>query len=112
MSLVEVKGLPMLQAKPIYGPTIWVVLGLTTVLVGAFPKRTSLIWIYVTFSILVIYLGSLLEFPEWVNNISAFHHIPQLPNEEIIWFPLSSLSLVGIVLSVIGFLSYNKRDIY
>lgn len=95
----------------IYIPAIWVVLGLTTVLVGAFPKRTSLIWIYVTFSILVIYLGSLLEFPEWVNNISAFHHIPQLPNEEIIWFPLSSLSLVGIVLSVIGFLSYNKRDI-
>lgn len=64
-----------------------------------------------TFAIFVIYLGNLLEFPEWVNNISAFHHIPQLPNEEIAWFPMISLSLVGIALSVIGFLSYNKRDI-
>lgn len=95
----------------VYIPAIWVVLGLTTALVGAFPKRTGLIWTYVNFAIFVIYLGNLLEFPEWVNNISAFHHIPQLPNEEIAWFPMISLSLVGIALSVIGFLSYNKRDI-
>ncbi|AEB29206.1 transporter [Carnobacterium sp. 17-4] len=95
----------------VYIPAILVVLGLTTVLVGVFPKRTGLIWIYVTFAILVIYLGNLLEFPEWVNNISAFHHIPQLPNEEIAWSPLITLSLVGVGLTIIGFLGYNKRDI-
>lgn len=101
----------ILTATLCYIPAIWVVLGLTTLLVGIFPKVTGLIWIYVTFAILVIYLGNLLEFPEWVNRLSAFHHVPQLPNEEIIWLPLGILSIVGIVLSGVGFIGYNKRDI-
>jgi len=88
-----------------------VVLGLTTLLVGAFPKGAILVWTYVFFTFLVLYLGNLLEFPAWLNNLSAFYHVPQLPNEELAWFPLSTLSIVGIVFSGVGFIGYNKRDI-
>lgn len=101
----------VLATTLVYIPAIWVVLGLTTLLVGAFPKGASLVWLYVSFAILVIYLGSVLEFPEWLNSLSAFYHVPQLPDEEIVWLPLSLLSLVGIAFSAIGFLGYNKRDI-
>lgn len=101
----------VLATTLVYIPAIWVVLGVTTLLVGAFPKGASLVWLYVSFAILVIYLGNLLEFSEWLNNLSAFYHVPQLPDEEVAWLPLTLLSLVGIVLSVMGFLGYNKRDI-
>lgn len=101
----------ILMASLVYIPAIWVVLGLTTLLVGAFPKGAILVWSYVFFTFLVLYLGNLLEFPAWLNNLSAFYHIPQLPNEELAWFPLSTLSIVGIVLSGVGFIGYNKRDI-
>lgn len=101
----------ILMSSLVYIPAIWVVLGLTTLLVGAFPKGAILVWTYVFFTFLVLYLGNLLEFPAWLKNLSAFYHIPQLPNEELAWFPLSTLSIVGIVLSGVGFIGYNKRDI-
>lgn len=101
----------ILVSALVYVPAIWVVLGLATLLVGAFPKGAGLVWGYVLFAILVIYLGNLLEFPEWLNRLSAFYYVPQLPNEEVSWLPLSLLSIVGITLSALGFLGYNKRDI-
>lgn len=101
----------ILASALVYIPAIWIVLGLAIVLVGVFPNGTSLIWVYILFTFLVIYLGNLLEFSEWMNNLSAFYHIPQMPNEEVNWFSLSILSIVGVVLSGMGFLGYNKRDI-
>ena len=94
-----------------YVPAIWVVIGLTTLLVGVFPKWAGFVWVYMFFAMLVIYLGNLLEFPEWLNRLSAFYHVSLLPNEEVNWLSLSLLSIVGTVLSVSGFLGYNKRDI-
>lgn len=101
----------VLASALVYIPAIWVVLGLATLLVGAFPKGAGLVWVYVLFAILVIYLGNLLEFPEWLNGLSAFYHVPQVPNEEVNWLFLSLLSTGGIVLSIMGFLGYNRRDI-
>ena len=94
-----------------YVPAIWVVIGLTTLLVGVFPKWAGFVWIYMLFAMIVIYLGNLLGFPEWLNRFSAFYQVPLLPNEEVNWLTLSLLSIVGTVLSVSGFLGYNKRDI-
>lgn len=95
----------------VYVPAVWVLLGVTTLLVGSFPKGTYLVWLYTAFSFIVLYLGNLFEFPEWVNNLSAFHHIPQVPFEQMEWTPLFVLSGLSIALSILGFTGYNMRDI-
>lgn len=101
----------VLKATLVYVPAIWLVIGLATMLVGCFPKGSGLAWLYIVFSLVVIYIGGLIDFPDWVNNLSAFTHVPQIPIEEIDWFALGILSSIALVLTLIGFIGYNKRDI-
>lgn len=91
----------------LYIPAIWFLLSLTTFILGFVPKVLQLIWLYLTFSFIVSYLGNLMEFPEWLNNLSIFHHTPV----EFDVYPLLAISVLAIVLSSLGFVAYNRRDL-
>lgn len=101
----------IMEAALIYVPAIWLIIGLATLLIGVFPKGSGLAWLYIVFSLLVVYIGDLLKFPDWFTNLSSYTHVPQVPIEELDWGSLVGLSAVAIVLTVIGFVGYNKRDI-
>jgi len=101
----------IMEAALVYIPALWLFLGLATLFVGALPKGTLLVWLYVFFVFVVLYLGGIFEFPEWVNNLSAFNHIPALPDATMNWPPLLTLSGLSLLLSAIGFACYNRRDI-
>lgn len=91
----------------LYVPSIWFLLSLATFILGFMPKVMQLIWLYLTFSFIVSYLGELMEFPEWLNNLSVFYHTPV----EFDGFPLLVIIVVAIVLSALGFIGYNRRDL-
>jgi len=95
----------------VYLPAMFLVLGLATLLLGSLPKFTLTTWLYIAFLFIVLYLGDLLELPAWLNNLSAFHHIPQHPHEAIDWNVMGILTGLGLFLTIGGFLAYNKRDI-
>ncbi|MEI3613341.1 ABC transporter permease [Pseudogracilibacillus sp. SO30301A] len=95
----------------VYLPAIWVVVGLVIGLVGMIPKFTGLIWLYIVYCFIVVYLGDLLDFPQWMNSLSVFEYIPQIPVDDMNIMALVVLTLIAIVLTVIGFVGYNKRDI-
>lgn len=95
----------------VYLPAILVFIGLITLLIGLLPKLTHSIWLYVTYVFVVLYLGNLLEFPDWANSLSVFHHIPEYPHEAIEWNTMFILIVIGLILAVIGIAGYNKRDI-
>ena len=59
----------------------------------------------------MIYLGSILQVPEWMATLSPFEHIPQLPVEDVDFVRLSVLTLITMDLAVIGFRGYRTRDI-
>ncbi|MBP1917473.1 ABC-2 type transport system permease protein [Lederbergia galactosidilyticus] len=95
----------------VYLPAIWVVISLVIGLVGVVPKLTGLIWLYVVFCFVVVYLGDLFDFPEWMNNLSVFDYIPQIPIDNVNFMAMVVLILISFVLSIIGFSGYNRRDI-
>ncbi|WP_078381837.1 ABC transporter permease [Sutcliffiella halmapala] len=99
------------QGAMVYLPAIWVMVGLTVLLVGLFPKFTGVIWLYLAYSFVVVYLGGLFQFPEWMNKLSPFGHIPKLPVEEIDYMKVTTLIIISIVLLLAGFIGYRKRDI-
>ncbi|HLR61541.1 MAG TPA: ABC transporter permease [Lentibacillus sp.] len=98
------------SAAFVYLPAIWVITGLAVMLIGLLPKATALIWLYVFYGFVTVYIGGLLELPDWVLNLSVFEHVPQLPAadmepENIFW-----MTGVAIVLLVIGYIGYRRRD--
>ena len=99
------------RAGIVYLPAMLVMIGLATVLVGVFPKLTSISWGYLIYSFIVVYFGGLMDIPDWMVNITPFGHIPQVPMEEINLLTMSLLLLVAIFLTVIGFIGFRRRDV-
>ncbi|MGJ9382695.1 ABC transporter permease [Salipaludibacillus sp. CF4.18] len=105
-------GFGMIYAAALaYYPAMLVMISITVFLIGYLPKLTNLIWAYVFYSFIVLYLGGLFQFPEWVGNLSPFGHVPQSPIEKLTFMPLFLLSALAVVLLLIGFNGFNKRDI-
>lgn len=94
-----------------YYPAMLVMMGLAVLLTGILPKFTSLIWAYLFYSFVVLYLGDIFQFSDWVGDLSPFGHIPQTPMEEFSILPLFVLTVIAAVLTVIGFIGFRRRDI-
>ena len=98
-------------AALVYYPAMLVMIGVVVFLIGFLPKLTGFIWVYLTYSFFVLYLGGLFQFPEWVGKLSPFGYIPQLPIESMEWTTAIILIIIAMLLMVAGFIGYRKRDI-
>ncbi|PGZ15445.1 ABC transporter permease [Bacillus cereus] len=100
------------SAAIVYLPAMWIMIGVAILFIGFAPKFSGLTWVYLTYSFFVIYLGGLFQLPKWMSNLTPFGYIPRLPVEEVDFVKFSILVVVAIVLMVLGFVGYNKRDIH
>ncbi len=87
------------------------IIGLAILLIGLFPKITSILWLYLGYSFFVVYLGKLLQAPDWMGKLSPFGNIPQYPVDEINYLTISLLIALAAIVTLIGFIGYRKRDI-
>ncbi|MGG0718168.1 ABC transporter permease [Robertmurraya massiliosenegalensis] len=95
----------------VYYPAMLVMIGITAFLIGFLPKLTSLIWIYFIYSFFVLYLGNLMQFPNWVGKLSPFGHVPHVPIEDATFMPMFVLSVIAVVLIIFSLVGFRKRDI-
>lgn len=101
----------ILHAIMVYYPAVLVMIGVAVLLMGFKPQGLSLAWLYLGYSFFVVYLGELLDIPEWMAALSPFGHIPQFPVEEINYTALGLLTAISIILMVAGLTGYRNRDI-
>jgi ABC-2 type transport system permease protein len=101
----------MFNASMVYLPAMWMLIAVAVLLTGFFPRLAGLTWLYLGYSFLVVYLGGMLKFPDWMGNLSPFGHIPKIPVEEMDYMSVSFLTVAAIAVIVVGFIGYNKRDI-
>lgn len=94
-----------------YTPAHWVVLGVVVALFGVAPRAMPLAWVVVGFSFVVIYLGQLLQLPEWLRRLSPFEPVPDLPAETFGALPLLTLTGVAVGLLVLGLVTFRRRDV-
>lgn len=94
-----------------YYPAMLVMISLAVFLIGFLPKLSGFIWVYVLYSFIVLYLGGLFQFSDWIGSISPFGHVPQTPIEDFSIIPLLLLCVAAGVLAAAGFIGFNKRDI-
>ncbi|MDR1589823.1 MAG: hypothetical protein LBS51_06475 [Oscillospiraceae bacterium] len=102
----------VMKAAFAYLPAMWLIVGLISLLIGAAPKLTPLIWVLFGYSFVAVYFGKVIELPDWMAKLSPFGHIPQLPVQEFALAPLAVLTGIAIALSAFGLWRYRARDIY
>ncbi|MCA1319961.1 ABC transporter permease [Bacillus tianshenii] len=94
-----------------FTPALWVTIGLAVSIYGYFPRKASFSWAMVGFAFFVVYLGGVLQLPEWVLNLSPFTHVPRVPAEDFVWTPILGLTATALVFILAGWYGYRSRDI-
>lgn len=98
-------------AAIVYYPAVLVMIGVAATLMGLLPKLTSFVWFYLFFSFVVVYLGGLFQLPDWLETLSPFGHIPELPVEGVDYSVVFVLVTVAILLVAVGLTGYRRRDV-
>ncbi len=101
----------LFKAAMVYLPAIWVMIGLTVLMVGVYPKLSGVAWLYLGYSFLVVYLGGMLQLPKWMEKISPYGYVPQIPVDEINYGTLLLLAVISFFLILFGMFGYRRRDI-
>lgn len=101
----------LLKAAMVYLPALWVMMGISVLLVGILPKLTVLNWVVYAYSFAAVYFGRLFDMPEWSIKITPFGNVPQLPVQEFNLIPLIVLTLIAVVLTAGGIIAFSRRDI-
>lgn len=101
----------LMKAGLVHLPAIWIFLSLAILFIGLAPRLSSLTWLYLGFTFFIVYLGDMLQLPEWMGKLTPFAYIPQLPIEELRIINLVILTGLGILLTGLGFIGYNNRNI-
>ena len=101
----------LLTANLIYIPAQWLMLGVAVLLIGLLPKATGFVWGYFTLALFLMFFGRMNIFPEWLQKLTPFGYVPQIPMDDISYLTLGVLVAIGAVLTAAGFFFYSKRDI-
>lgn len=95
----------------IYLPAIWVMLGISALLVAIQPGKTGVAYLYLGFTFIIIYIGTMIQFPDWLKSLSPFGHISNYPIEEIKPLPLVLLTGISALLVLLSNHLYRNRSI-
>ncbi|MCE7080852.1 ABC transporter permease [Streptomyces sp. ST2-7A] len=101
----------VLGASLAYGPALWLTVGATAALIGWAPRAVTLAWVLPIGAFVLGYLGGLLDFPQWLVNLSPFTHVPRLPAQEMEWTPLVILTALAAGLLWLGLAGLRRRDL-
>ena len=95
-----------------YAPALWVTAGVAVVLFGWLPRATAAAWVRARVRVRRrLPRAEILDFPDWMNNLSPFGHVPQLPAEEMSWTPLLMLTALAAALVALGLAGFRRRDL-
>ncbi|MGZ8725275.1 MAG: ABC transporter permease [Aeromicrobium sp.] len=92
-------------------PAVLILAGFTLVLVGFAPLQASAGWIALVFCFVVMMFGKLLQFPDWVINVSPFSHLPLLPVQDFEWVPVAVETVVAAGFVLVAYTGLRRRDI-
>lgn len=106
----SIELVPILESAMNYFPSVFFVTGLAGLFLGWFPKGGKALYIYVGFSMMLNYFNGILNLPEWFEKTAIFSWIPRMPVEEFDGRIFAVMTGIGVILMVIGYLGYQKRD--
>ena len=101
----------MVGSSLAYVPALWLLAGVALVLFGAVPRAVGVAWAVLTACFVVGLLGELFGFPSWVEDLSPFEQIPELPSPALAVAPIAAVTAVAAALGAAGLAAFRHRDI-
>jgi ABC-2 type transport system permease protein len=101
----------VLGATLAYAPALWLTAALAVTVFGWVPRAIGLAWALLAYAILMVYLGGLLQLPQWALDLSPYTHIPRMPAAEFTALPLVILTVLAAVLVAAGLAGFRRRNL-
>lgn len=101
----------VLGAMLAYMPAVWLLPALAFALFGTAVRWMAVVWGGLAWIITIGMLGPLLGLPEVVREWTPFAHMPQMPSQPFDAGPLLVMSASIVVMAVIGFVGFRRRDL-
>lgn len=92
-------------------PAVLFFVGIGILLAGALPKATSLLWLYLGAGVMLKMFGPLLNLSDDVAEVSPLGWVGQVPKESVDTGLALVLCAAFLLMTVIGLVGYNKRDL-
>lgn len=92
-------------------PAVLVLGAVARLLHGWVPRMASLAWLGVLFCAVVMFFGALLDFPQWILDLSPFTHSGSYPAEPVDWVGVVTVLLVAGAISAAGVWGFARRDL-
>lgn len=99
-----------LWASMIYIPAIWFMLGVAMLLIAYLPRFSSFAWVYLGYAFFILYIGSIINLPQWLIRLSPYGYVPKLPVEEVNVAAIIALVAIAAGMSALGFIGYHRRE--
>jgi ABC-2 type transport system permease protein len=92
-------------------PAIWLVVALAAVLLSV--RRTAMMtaWTLTGLLVLIKLVGSLVDAPQWVLDLSPFSHLPASPGEAWPGVAVTALLAIAAVTLVASAILFRSRDV-
>ena len=114
LAVTEGKGtmefLDFLAAGYNFLPSVLFFVGLAAFALGWLPKLGKVVYIYLGYSFLLNYFEGIINLPEWFSKTAIQSWIPRMPTEEFDLTVFTAIMVFGIVLMIVGYFGYNRRD--
>jgi ABC-2 type transport system permease protein len=104
--LPRVLATAMVQLAP-----VWVLAGASLVLFGILPRYTTLAWAALVGCLVCGQLGQILQFPQWLLNLSPFTHVSAPSVSDIGALPIVILLTVALTFIAMGLAGFRRRDL-
>lgn len=91
-------------------PSVLFFTGLSALVIGWVPGAGKLVYVYLAYSFMLNYFGGIVDFPDWFLKTVIQDWLPQMPVESFDLPVFITITAISIVLMVIGYIGYKRRD--
>ena len=92
-------------------PAAWVLAGVAVLLFGLLPRWAPVAWGALAACVLLLLVGTTLQWNQWILDVSPFTHVPHLPGGDAVATPFVVLIAVAAILTAGGLAALRRRDI-
>lgn len=92
-------------------PAVLVLVAAAVLLLGWAPRASGAVWALLGLCFVIGWLGSLIDPPQWVKNLSPFTHVPAVPAVDVTATPLVVLLAVSVAAVAAGWAGFLRRDV-